>query len=199
MNIVNLFPTAVGVFEFEEKLTEEQLLFLTNQEKYQNEGNKTSKNTNILNEEIISNVKTFVEESFHKYFYDVINPISESKLRITQSWLNYSDHNEYHHRHAHPNSFLSGVFYVNAADEDKIYFYNNETYKQLKFEQKEFNMWNSESWWLPVITNQLIVFPSSLTHSVPRVEHNQTRISLAINSFPLGILGSESTLTELKL
>jgi hypothetical protein len=32
---------------------------------------------------------------------------------ITQSWLNYTETNQYHHKHEHPNSLVSGVFYVN--------------------------------------------------------------------------------------
>ena len=47
------------------------------------------------------------------------------KPYITQSWLNYTRANQFHHRHEHPNSFVSGVLYINADKAtDRINFYN---------------------------------------------------------------------------
>jgi hypothetical protein len=45
----------------------------------------------------------------------------------------------------------------------------------------------------------LILFPSSLTHMVQTVESEQTRISLAFNTFPVGHVGDEMDLTGLSL
>ena len=44
--------------------------------------------------------------------------MSSIHLKITQSWINFTKKGEYHHPHAHPNSLISGVFYV-EADKDK--------------------------------------------------------------------------------
>jgi hypothetical protein len=52
-------------------------------------------------------------------------------MRLTQSWLNYTKPGQFHHKHAHPNSFISGVLYMKAARQrDKIYFYK-DGYKQI--------------------------------------------------------------------
>ncbi len=48
---------------------------------------------------------------------------------------------------------------------DKIKFFN-DNYKTIKPEVKDWNIWNSESWWFPVKTGDIILFPSSLTHMV---------------------------------
>jgi hypothetical protein len=45
----------------------------------------------------------------------------------------------------------------------------------------------------------LILFPSSLTHMVPTIQGEQTRISLSFNTFPVGTVGEEMDLTGLKL
>jgi hypothetical protein len=44
-----------------------------------------------------------------------------------------------------------------------------------------------------------MIFPSSLTHSVAPVEADDTRISLAFNTFPVGYMGQEENLTALHL
>ena len=33
---------------------------------------------------------------------------------ITQSWLNYTNEKQVHYPHSHPNSIISGVYYINA-------------------------------------------------------------------------------------
>jgi uncharacterized protein (TIGR02466 family) len=112
--------------------------------------------------------------------------------------VNYSEPGQYHHKHAHPNSFVSGVFYIQTNPNDKIFFYR-DGYSQIKFPPAEWNSWNSESWWFEAITGRLILFPSSLTHMVPTVEGEDVRVSLSFNTFPAGTVGEEMDLTGLKL
>jgi hypothetical protein len=91
------------------------------------------------------------------------------------------------------------VFYVQADKaKDRIYFYRNG-YQQIKFPPSDWNVWNSESWWFDVGSCDLILFPSSLTHMVPTVESEQTRISLSFNTFPVGNVGEEMDLTGLNV
>jgi uncharacterized protein (TIGR02466 family) len=107
---------------------------------------------------------------------------------------------EFHHKHTHPNSFISGVFYFQTNDEtDKIYFFE-DSYKQFKIPAREFNNYNSDSWWLPSVTGQLLLFPSRMTHMVEtRLETQYTRMSMSFNTFLVGKLGSGDELTELIL
>lgn len=170
-----------------------------NAEQKPNEGNTTSANRKILENELFDDLKNFLKDCLQQYTKEIIRPKNNVYLRITQSWLNFTKKGQYHHRHAHPNSLVSGCFYVNAtAGEDKIYFYK-DGYKQLSVLSDDFTMHNSDSWWLPVETGDIILFPSSLTHSVDPVKTNETRISLSFNTFPVGYLGDEERLTGLDL
>jgi uncharacterized protein (TIGR02466 family) len=199
MEIINLFPTTIGSFKLNRNITEEENLFLRSQEQKPNEGNTTSANRLILNSSEIVGIKEFIKNGIDEYFKIIQCPEKEVELNITQSWLNYSEPGQWHHKHSHSNSFLSGCFYVNAdKDLDKIYFYK-EQYKQIKIPSKEFNLSNSDSWWLPVGTGDLIIFPSSLTHMVQNVEAKETRISIAFNTFPVGYIGNDDSLTGLHL
>jgi len=81
---------------------------------------------------------------------------------------------------------------------DRIYFYN-DGYKMIDVEAKEWNVSNSKSWWFEVGIGKLVMFPSSLTHMVQTVDHEETRISLSFNTFLKGKLGVTDSLTELIL
>ena len=195
----HLFPTPVGFFSFEEQLPEETIKFCKEQKQYNNDGNTTSENTYILKEKCLSNLTTFIEKCVHEYFMATICPKNDVRLRITQSWINYSEPGQYHHLHAHPNSFISGCYYINANKEtDKIFFHKNY-YESIKFPPIEWNIYNSESWWFPVGTGDVILFPSSLSHRVAPVEGTDTRISISFNTFPVGYVGDEKNLTALHL
>jgi uncharacterized protein (TIGR02466 family) len=196
----HLFPTPVMFFKYEKKLSEETLNFLKTAEQIPNRGNKSSKDTYILNNPILKDLSLFINRSIKEYFISIHNPSDTSlKVELTQSWLNWSEPGEYHHEHYHCNSFLSGVFYVNAdKNKDKICFVKNDI-MLFDFSKAEHNMYNSDNWWLPVGSNELIIFPSSLKHRVDTVESGETRISLAFNTYPRGRLGNEVALTAARI
>jgi predicted 2-oxoglutarate/Fe(II)-dependent dioxygenase YbiX len=72
-------------------------------------------------------------------------------------------------------------------------------YQQIRPEIDQYNIWNSETWWFTLETGQLVMFPSSTIHQVDTKQGNNTRISLAFNTFYKGTIGSNSNLTELIL
>lgn len=194
MVIENLFPTPIGFFQYDGKIDTD---FLANQDQRPNDGNTSSVNKYILKK--LPDLATFIDKCVHEYLMATICPKNDVRLRVTQSWLNWTKPGQFHHKHAHPNSLISGCFYVNADKKnDKIFFYK-DGYQQIKFPPIEWNAYNSDSWWYPVGTGDLIFFPSSLTHMVQPVGGEDTRISLAFNTFPVGYVGSEDELTALHL
>jgi len=199
--INGIFPTPVYISKLDRELTSKELSFIykTKLDVYNNEGNKTSNNNYILNSKEFKTLKDELDLKVQDYFDKVISPANNITPYITQSWLNYTEKNQYHHKHQHPNSLVSGVFYINCHEEyDKIKFFN-DNYKTIKPEVKDWNMWNSESWWFSVKTSDVILFPSSLTHMVETKQGDNTRISLAFNVFIKGTVGKNKSLTELIL
>jgi uncharacterized protein (TIGR02466 family) len=199
MLVNNLFPTAVAGFELGRDLSEVEREHLFNLETRPNQGNVTSVDNNVLNKPELQSLTEFLNNSQQEYFTTVYAPKTDANLCITQSWVNYTKPGQFHHKHAHPNSLISGVFYIQAAKEtDKLYFFK-DGFQQLKVIPKDFNVYNSDSWWLAAATGTLYLFPSSLTHMVEQVKGEDTRISLSFNTFPRGIIGDEIGLTGLKL
>ena len=194
----NLFPTAVAKFELGRDYSAEEMEFVGSQPTHNNMGNTTSDERYVLRHDTMANLREFVENSVAEYLKSIYAPKYEVSMRLTQSWLNYTKPGQFHHKHAHPNSFISGVLYMKAAKErDKIYFYR-DGYQQIKLTTDNWNLYNSESWWFEVATGELMLFPSSLTHMVETVQGDE-RISLAFNTFPVGLVGSEESLTALHL
>ena len=194
-----IFPTPIYISKIDRELTKKELSFVdkTKLDIYKNEGNVTSNDNYILNNKLFKDLKIDLDLRVKDYFEKVISPTDTITPYITQSWLNYTETNQYHHKHQHPNSLVSGVFYINCNEEhDKIKFFN-DNYKIIKPEIKDWNIWNSESWWFPVKTGDVILFPSSLTHMVETKQGTNTRISLAFNVFIKGNIGSNKSLTEL--
>jgi uncharacterized protein (TIGR02466 family) len=199
--IHSLFPTPVFFSSLERKLTPLETKFLNKKEKdtYNNTGNITSNDNYVLNEKPFLNLKNELDLKVKEYFDKIICPSNKVKPYITQSWLNYTKRNQYHHKHQHPNSLVSGVFYINADEKlDKIKFFK-EDYQAIKLEIKEYNLFNSQSWWFTVKTGDIVLFPSSLTHMVETKEGDNVRTSLAFNVFVEGKVGNNKDLTELIL
>ena len=200
-NINGIFPTPIYISKLDRELTNKELSFIdkTKINVFKNKGNTTSNDNYILNHKAFKELKTDLDLKVQDYFKKVICSTDAITPYITQSWLNYTETNQYHHKHEHPNSLVSGVFYINCHEEhDTIKFFNDK-YETIKLEVKEWNLWNSRSWWFSVKTGDIILFPSSLTHMVETKQGNNTRISLAFNVFIKGIVGNNKNLTELIL
>jgi uncharacterized protein (TIGR02466 family) len=199
--INGIFPTPVYISKLNRELTNQELSFIDNSKlnSHNNEGNITSNENYILNNKAFKDLKTDLDLRVKDYFEKVISPTDTITPYITQSWLNYTETNQYHHKHQHPNSLVSGVFYINCDEKfDKIKFFNDK-YQTIKPEIKDWNLYNSETWWFSVNTGDIILFPSSLTHMVENKEGTNTRISLAFNVFIKGTVGNNKNLTELML
>ncbi len=196
-----IFQTPIYMSKINRELTNKELSFInkTKSDIYKNEGNTTSNDNYILNHKTFKDLKTDLDLRVKDYFEKVMSSTDAITPYITQSWLNYTETNQYHHKHQHSNSLVSGVFYINCDDKfDKIKFFNDK-YSTIKPEVKDWNIWNSETWWFSVKTGDIILFPSSLTHMVETKEGTNTRISLAFNVFIKGTMGNNKNLTELIL
>ena len=201
--IHSIFPTPIYTTKIDRGFTKQELQFVKQQKKHciNNTGNINTKDNYILNRKEFKNIKKFLDKHCKEYLDTVICPKNNIELYITQSWLNYTEADQYHHQHSHPNSVVSGVFYFDSdIEKDKILF-SKGGYQQISPEtdKEKFNLWNSGTWFFPVETGNLFMFPSSTLHQVETKKGNNTRISLAFNTFYKGSVGSNTELTELIL
>lgn len=198
-NIYSIFPISIYRENIKEFITEENLDYVKNlkQVTYGNVGNLTSRNTYVLKNKKFNNLNKILLTHVNSYFEKVIDTSDNIIPYITQSWFNYTEENEFHHQHSHYNSVISGVFYFDAIkEEDSIIFHKNNN-DQISLTPKNCNLYNSTIWNFDVEKGDLILFPSTLKHSVKKKKGKNLRISLAFNVFIKGIIGKKEDLNEL--
>jgi uncharacterized protein (TIGR02466 family) len=199
-NFELIFPTPVMFNHIGRNFTKKELAYIKSHstDTHNNVGNVTSNNHYILNEHEMADINKFVTNQLNEYVKRVYKPKYHAEAFVTQSWLNWTEKGEFHHKHEHPNSFISGVLYISTDSlKDKITFHRG-VYKQLQLATDTFDIYNADSWWFSIKTGDIVMFPSSLTHHVEDVLTDKTRISLAFNSFIKGTFGDYKLLTELK-
>ena len=199
--IEGLFPTPVYTSFDIKKFTKAELnLVETHKNKvYGNVGNTTSTESYILNKPIFKKLKNIITDHTNEYFKKTFVPKNKDlKLYITQSWLNYTLTDQFHHGHVHQNSLVSGVLYIKAnKDFDSIVLEDRTEYTNLKIYTEDYNVFNSQAWTIPIEAGMLIMFPSTTVHKVKTKKDSNERISLAFNTFVKGTLGHAKELTEL--
>ena len=196
--IMDLFPTPLYINNIDAPLINQQKDYLLNLPKILNEGNLRSESGYIFEYPLFTELKKTINEHIKEYV-NIVYPNSNLDVYITQSWANYTEPNQYHHKHSHPNSFISGVFYVNAIkNEDMIKFYKDLPFiYQINHNQP--NNYNSGDVAILVETGDLVLFPSNFTHNVPPTTSKETRISISFNTFIKGNIGDENASTALYL
>lgn len=199
--ISGVFPVPIFHTELDREFTKKELNFCKNQinDANDNIGNNTSKNNYLLEEKELKEIKNFIEKNIKVYMDNIVCPADDTQVYITQSWINYNGQNQFHHEHAHPNSYISGILYIKADETIDSINFKNRQYSFIEPLIKNHNIWNSKDWWYPVKSKKLIIFPSSVTHNVFQKNDSNIRISLAFNTFVKGNIGSNVRLNELKL
>ena len=180
-------------------LTKEQISFIEKNKKdiLKNESNAFTKNVAILEDKIFKDLKKELLLMLKEYYEIVLCCTNDIKPYITQSWLNYTEDNQYHHKHEHPNSIISGVVYLDAGkDTEEISFFRSRN-SSFEFDSNQYNIYNSLSMGVPVQSGHVVMFPSEVTHMVRTKSRNHTRVSLAFNTFFKGKVGTPASLKQL--
>jgi len=196
--LLQIFPTPVLITKYEGDISEETK-YVENLEYIDQKENKNfkSKDSYLLKHEIFKNIKNFFGESITKYTEKVLN--SKQRLVITQCWTNRNPPGAKHHEHVHPNSMVSGVFFFRIGGKLPPIQFAKAIQTAMKLDPVKYNNVNAETFLLPCVPGELLLFPSNLKHSVPLNLSDETRYSMSFNTFCIDVLGSESSLTHLDI
>jgi len=197
-DIITIFPTSIMRKTFETSFTDEQINIFLSSEKRKGELNSNSLNTYILDLPEMKNIKEFCLQGMQDYLSEVMNVGDGVQIYITQSWLNWTETGEAHHKHSHTNSIISGVFYISTEQDDSINFIKKNEPSFFIY-PKEWTQLNSHQCKIFAEEKNLLLFPSDLHHEVHVREGSKTRISLSFNSYIKGTIGNRISLNELVL
>ena len=197
---IQIFPTTILESNIMRDITNQELDFvnsLESRKSFGNEYNECTVDTCVLDSEELTEIKKWIESKLMVLTEHILSYPENLNLYITQSWINYTKTGQSHILHRHSNSLYSGVFYFQTEETDNIKFETDSPF--FIIERKEYNIYNSNTWQLPVKTGQLLLFPSNLKHEVPVTISKNTRISLSFNTFIQGEIGTKQTCNLLNL
>ena len=159
-----------------------------------------SESCTVLQDKGLINLKNFFVQKAEDYAKNILEV--KDKIYLTQSWSTFCKPNATHHCHNHPNTFISVVYYVQCEKGLLCFDVRRSTIQEnLNFEYTvdKYNIYNSQSWDLPVETGQIVLFPGHIFH-MPRPNPSPTpKILIGGNFFIKGALGSHKSVSFLKI
>jgi len=197
MHIEPFFPTPIGITQIDKTLNKKILeIIKIKQFKYIKypDGNNVSSDFYILDNDEFSDIKKVLTDSVNEYFKEIVNSGEDMELYITTSCINVTKNGEMHPPHKHQNSIVSAVLYIDTCERDTITIMdpNIGIFGNFRFtDTHPTSSWVANEYEIPVKTDTLIMFPSTLPHQVkPRPNTcTGTRISLAFNTWIRGRIG----------
>ena len=104
-------------------------------------------------------------------------------LRVTGCWANVNPPGASHRMHAHPNNFLSGVYYVSVpAGADTINFHDPRPQTgQIRPPVTALTAENTDQVVVRIAEGTLLLFPAWLMHSVDANPTQERRVSVSFN------------------
>ena len=192
-NIKNLFTTPV-YFSF---LKNEKTINLIKLKKYifslvkksngrvkSNSGGWQSHNINLQDKEVVNLNKIILDRV--KIYADAIYFKKTLKPIIANAWFNINDYGNSNIEHIHPQSHISGTFYIQTTDKTgDIVFINPDLTMQYAWPEyiiEETTEWNSEAYLIKSEQYKLLLFPSFARHRVnTNFDKRIQRISYSFN------------------
>ena len=107
----------------------------------------------------------------------------ESDIQFVGSWFSINRQHTYHEAHNHMPCTWSGVYYVQAEDDDAVItFYDKNKEENWPWANyREPNQYNTPSYSVTPKTGRLIIFPSHLKHGVAQQKVDRERITISFN------------------
>ena len=182
MNIVPLFPTAIG----------SKVDFITSKERLQL-WDRIKKidhhpHESIIGEGYSTHRKSpkFVDKKIQDRIQSALDEYNETcgnfPSKILDIWSNIQNSGSKLKQHSHAGCDISGALYINVAEDDKLYFHNPNPYVYFT-PRKDLTPYNYEYHWIPVKNCQLVLFPSWLRHGNDNVINKMDgRIVVSFNS-----------------
>lgn len=203
--VYSLFPTPLYVTTYKGS-TADIVDYFDSQEMLDTPDNNygsISKNSYILDNPICSNLNNFLIEAFKDYATNVMR-YRYSDLHFAQSWITYKKPGQFHRAHTHPNTLISGVFYYDVQPNDaaivfskEVKSFNRPYIEPSLLDDYQQHLYSQEEVYFSPKQNNLIIFPSHLTHGVPPNRTSRIRKALGINVLPKSTLGDRETISEI--
>jgi len=197
-----LFPYPVMICAENYQFTSSENKHISELEMIDNAGNLMSKNDKVLDSKELSKLRLFIDEQLFVFKKKLLQMKDANEVYITQSWVINSKPDQYHPKHKHPNSVISGVMFFDENDDESlppIRFHRTLEMFPLDFEFDNLNESNAGCRSFETAQGSLILFPSLLEHDVEKNKSDRMRTSISFNTYVRGVVGGRDKLTEVNI
>lgn len=187
MEILEILPNWVYLFTAPDSLTSSVLSKIRKEKWSRNTLNQITEEKHLHLKEEYKEITTWFNSCLDEVRNDLY--LKCQHLDVCLMWANKSQFGEGHHNHKHPFSFASGVFYLTSHD--NFTRFNASTH----WSKEELLCVNPDtedrhmSYGMGSEAGKLVIFPSSLKHSVDPLLEEETRYTISFNSLPCGQMG----------
>lgn len=201
-NVLPLFAVPVYVNNIGTEGTD----FLKNPDIYErmkSDNGFYTKDRYVLNDPNIENVKDKIIQEIGAYI-NFLGVTGNVEFYITNSWGVMHKSGDWGPSHYHSNSLFSGIYYFDVYPDSGDLVLENEQEnlfsRTLKFDFKDWNIFNSNEWTITPENGMVILFPSHLSHRINVNKNSNNRFCIAFNVFARGMFGNDdSGLADLEL
>ena len=159
-----------------------------------------SESCSVLQDKGLVNLKKFLVQKAEDYAKNILEV--KDKIYLTQSWSTFLKKNAFHPPHNHPNSFISAVYYVQCDKGFLVFEVRTSSIQEgFNFDYKisRYNIYNSQSWDLPVKSGSVVLFPGHVSHTSSPHLSSTPRILIGANFFVKGQIGTQKNVSILKI
>lgn len=188
-NIAEVFPTTVVGYGNQNYLKHNsKLLDLFETEKFTDINSnishpKQTVDSHLEKREEYSEIYSWFRECLEDYRTSFT--LDTEELKIVLSWANWSNQDTEHRSHVHPNSWISGIYYVTDSP-SCTYFENPVMQRRTGIVVQSGSILDANIWKCPATTGELILFPSWMEHFTEPAEDQKKRITISFNVMPSG-------------
>jgi uncharacterized protein (TIGR02466 family) len=202
MQLLELFPTMVGVFECDTFDSDapawRAAVAKAIKEREERSGETQHQTDDRLHERPeLAHLMDFFRRSSTEYM-QALKYRSEVQLRLQCCWATATVRGDRFEMHQHANSFLSGAFYLDVDTAAKPILFRDPRSQNRNFDipvEEELRI-NRKYYAIGPSNGRLILFPSWLEHRVRPSLSDVPRVSLSFNMTVHGEVGSTEELTR---
>jgi uncharacterized protein (TIGR02466 family) len=191
---------ATPVFSSKDFLSEENLKDLfesAKNEEYKKtpSESKISLTNNFLKK--FPTIKNDILKVFDDYCLNILKiNLEELQFKMGSSWTTLTKPNDTSHQHFHSNYYYSGVIYLSENPSPISFYLGPYIYnfrERFTFNHTHTNKYNTDKVSYYPEKNELIFFPSYVTHQIEKNISDKDRYSLAFNIHPSGVYGQKDS------
>ena len=205
MDLALLF--SIPVYFSKTNLTDEDINFVMEQEyKKMDRGNGfLTINKRLLNTPQLKNLKEKINNHIQIFTYEKLKVSPKMKFKILNSWGVKMVKGNHALPHTHPNSLISGIIYLKTLKKGgEVGFHRNARWENIfplcvSAEYVEHNLTTCDKFTVVPKPGDIILFPSSLSHSVGLNQSDENRYSIAFNIYTEADIGMEKDTNSLSI